>query len=177
MRLYVTKTLLTASGPRVIKTDELNDDRKVPAALVLPEGKFFFGYKYVAFDADKVESKEAPAPAAGTAAFQGDGNSLRRGASNPNRALPAPAATLAAAPGTEDKPDPWAKLGAGNSLSGRTKAAPAPASARVPSPSPEPEVVDATMLDEDDFMFGENYDDDYDDYDDDDDEIIEIDSD
>ena len=62
---------------------------------------------------------------------------------------------------SEEKSDPWAKLGGGNKLSSRgVKKDSGPAQA---------EVIDATMLDEDDFRFGEEGEE----YDD----VIEIDSD
>lgn len=160
---------LTFSGPRIITSDSLNDDRKVPAALVLPEGKFFFGYKYVPFDKSKVKKKEeAPAP---PQSFQGQGNSLRRNA--PSSSTPAPAG---AEPAKEEKADPWANLGSGQTLSGRAPkraaASPAPEPTRAPSPpkQTEQDVIDATMMDETDFMFDDTA------YSDDDD-VIEIDSD
>lgn len=62
---------------------------------------------------------------------------------------------------SNQKPDPWAKLGGGNTL--RVKESP------VNVKSPPAHVIDATMLDEDDFAFG----DDGKEYDD----VIEIDSD
>lgn len=64
----------------------------------------------------------------------------------------------------EEKPDPWAKLGGGNSLS--TKGV-KKEDMRGNRPV---EVIDATMLDEDDFFGGEEDDEEYDD-------VIEIDSD
>ncbi|WOO82114.1 Ubiquitin fusion degradation protein 1 [Vanrija pseudolonga] len=164
------------TGPRIITPDSLNDDRKVPTALVLPAGKFFFGYKYIPFDPAKTpKKKEEGAPAPPTS-FQGAGNSLRRGAQA--NSAPSPATPNAdETPKAEEKPDPWASLGSGNKLSGRKRAAEAspapapPAPARNPTPPPAPtqnEVIDATMLDEDDFWVPE--------YDEDED-VIEIDSD
>lgn len=99
-------------------------------------------------------------------AFQGEGNSLRKGAKN-SASSPAPA-SAAAQPDSESKPDPWANLGSGNTLNSRKRAA-EKAPAREPTPPPQDdEVIDATMLDEDDFMFGEDYDDE---------DYIEVDSD
>lgn len=175
MSFEEARSKLTASGPRVITNDALQGDRQVPSALVLPAGKFFFGYKYIPFDAgadaEKKKAKE-PTEAEPAASFQGQGNSLRRtGQASSSTSSPAPAAAAPAA--SEEKPDPWANLGGGQTLSGRKRAAATPPEpARQPSP-PQPsrqEVIDATMLDEDDFF--QSYDDD-EDYDD----IIEIDSD
>ena len=67
--------------------------------------------------------------------------------------------------------DPWANLGVGNTLRGKKSVSP-PAIGRVQTPiSPPRDVIDATMLDEDDFTFGEEY------VEGDEDDIIEIDSD
>lgn len=140
----------------------------MPAALVLPPGKFFFGYKYVPFDAKAEEkrkkAKEAPEAAPATT-FQGEGNSLRRGAAQPATAAKAPAPAE-----DEEKPDPWANLSGVQTLSGRKRPATAsPATTTPPREQTRQEVIDATMLDEDDFMFGEEYSDN--------DDIIEVDSD
>ena len=139
-------------------------DRKVPAALVLPAGKFFFGFKYTPYDSTKVAKTVDVAPSS-PKAFSGEGTTLKRrlvGSSHPGtdgrNVLPA-------LPVKEEQPgetsDPWARLGGGNKLSSRgVKKDTGPAQA---------EVIDATMLDEDDFGFGdegEEYDD-----------VIEIDSD
>lgn len=154
----------------------MNDDRKVPAALVLPEGKFFFGYKYVPFDKTKVKKKEEAGPAP-TQSFQGEGNSLRRNNGASSSSAPAPA-SQAPETETEEKKDPWANLGSGQTLSGRApkRAAaspPAPEPTRAPSPPKqhkEQDDIDATMMDESDFMFDDTA------YSDDED-VIEIDSD
>lgn len=79
----------------------------------------------------------------------------------------------------DEKDDPWAKLGSGNSLRWTTTTAatsssnPAPVSGPQeefePRKATEQEIIDATMLDEDDFMF--------EDEEDDEDDVIEIDSD
>jgi ubiquitin fusion degradation protein 1 len=171
------------SGPRVITSETIDLDRQVPAALVLPEGKLFFGYKYIPFDAKAEEkrkkAKEDPSAPPAQTSFQGQGNSLHRGAVQPS----SPAEADAPADGDEEKPDPWANLGSGQTLSGRKRGAPTSAAASAP-PTPAPasapvsaqptrqEVIDATMLDEEDFMFD---DDEY--YDGEEDDIIEIDSD
>lgn len=156
------------SGPLIITPDSIKDGQKVAGSLVLPKGKFFFGYTYVPFDPAKApKAKEQPSSNP-EPAFQGEGNSLRRSAqpsSSTRSSKPA-----AAKPASDDKPDPWANLGNGNTLSGR-QVAPEPPKAK--DPLPQDEIIDATMLDEDDFMFDESYN--YDD--DDDDDIIEIDSD
>lgn len=143
----------------------------MPAALVLPAGKFFFGYKYVPFDSKAEEkrkkAKEGPAGPAPQTSFQGQGNSLRRGAT---ATQPAPSAAPPAPEAEDEKPDPWANLGGGQTLSGRKRRAATPP-VEVPQPTRQ-EVIDATMLDEDDFMFDDTYSDG-----DDDDDIIEVDSD
>lgn len=169
------------TGPRVITNEALNQDRQVPAALILPSGKLFFGYKYVPFDAAadaKQKKAKEPVELSTPVTFQGQGNSLRRtGQSSTSSPAPA-AATPAAAPAEDEKPDPWANLGGGQTLSGRRRAAePAaqgPAAATAPAaPMSQQEIIDATMLTEDDFF-------DYDDEDgfevyDSDDDIIEVD--
>lgn len=73
----------------------------MPGPLVLPAGKFFFGYKYVPFDPSAAPKKteEVDVP---PSAFQGEGNSLRKGAKS-NASAPAAAA---AKPAAEEKPDP-----------------------------------------------------------------------
>jgi ubiquitin fusion degradation protein 1 len=149
------------SGPRIITSDSYDQDRKVPAALNLPEGKFFFGYTYVPFDPDKVVKKQVDiAPAE---SFGGQGTSLR------SQTKTATAADAESAKPEADKPaeDPWAKLGGGNTLSAKVKketAEPKTASRQ------QQEVIDATMLEEEEFWDDEGM------YEDDDD-IIEIDSD
>jgi ubiquitin fusion degradation protein 1 len=188
------------SGPRIITPDSLADaDRKVPAALVLPAGKFFFGYKYIPFDPSKVVKKPVDTGLEPPKAFSGEGSTLnnRRTGKAPASSSsatnggvsPQPTSTSTSTDGGVEKPDPWAKLGSGNTLSGRgvkreatgaarqngsvttPASAPAAAAAAVAAPPPpQHEVIDATMLDEDDFTFGDEYDDDEDD-------IIEIDSD
>ncbi|GMK59362.1 hypothetical protein CspeluHIS016_0703770 [Cutaneotrichosporon spelunceum] len=157
-------------GPRIITPDNIEGDRKVPGPLILPKGKFFFGFKYIPFESSKVPKKPDENAVAPPSAFQGEGNSLRKGAANS-----AAGSISQAAPSNsveEDKPDPWANLGSGNTLSGRKRAAEKELTreASPPQPSRE-EIIDATMMDEDDFMFGEDYD--YDDGDD----YIEVDSD
>ncbi|GFZ49841.1 hypothetical protein JCM24511_07244 [Saitozyma sp. JCM 24511] len=184
-------------GPRIITPDALADaDRKVPAALVLPAGKFFFGYKYIPFDPSKVVKKPIDTGLEPPKAFSGEGSTLNNrrtgkaptsGSSATNGGVsPQPTSVSAAKDAGEEKPDPWAKLGSGNTLSGRgvkreaTGAARQNGSITTPTsappvaapPPPHPEVIDATMLDEDDFTFGDEYDDD-----EDEDDIIEIDSD
>ncbi|WWD20459.1 hypothetical protein CI109_104935 [Kwoniella shandongensis] len=181
-------------GPRIITPDSLNDaDRKVPAALILPEGKFFFGFKYIPFDPSKVPKKldekaAEAAAAAKSSSFSGQGETLLKrppGAANPSRPsstapTSSPAVVKREREEDEEKADPWAKLGGGNTLSGKKAATPATTSqstSTVPSAPPSrQEVIDATMLDEDDFMFDGGEDDE----DEDDGEyadVIEIDSD
>jgi ubiquitin fusion degradation protein 1 len=154
---------LTCSGPRIITPDSLADDgRKVPAALVLPEGKFFFGFKYTPFDPDKAPKKADEEEKQGPTPFGGAGNSLKRRRGD---VTPQPAVTEVKK--EESKPDPWAKLGSGNSL--RRQQTPP----REETPPREPtreEVLASTYLDENDFMAE---DDDFD-YGED---VIEVDSD
>jgi len=150
-------SVLTTSGPRIITPDSFNEDRKVPAALNLPEGKFFFGYTYVPFDPEKVVKKEVDiAPAE---PFGGQGTSLRSQAKSGTAAAPAEAPKPAE--------DPWAKLGGGNKLSATVKKETPEEKAKVKQ---QQEVIDATMLEEEEFWDDE-------DMGDDDDDIIEIDSD
>lgn len=160
-----------SSGPRIITPDSLNDaDRKVPAALVLPAGKFFFGFKYIPYDASKSAKKAIEAPAV-PQTFSGEGSTLKRRATG---ALPPGANGRPVTPTPpvkeehEEKADPWANLGGGNTLSNRG------AKKEIHTPK-SAEVIDATMLDSNDFTFGEDDDEDDDggEYDD----VIEIDSD
>ena len=113
-----------------------DDDRKVPAALILPPGKFFFGYKYVPFDPQKAPKKVEEVKAE---AFGGEGNRLKgtTAATSPVKAKEV----------KKEKEDPWAKLGGGNSLR--------PARAA-------PEVIDATMSsDDEDMDYGVDEDEDH----------------
>lgn len=66
--------------------------------------------------------------------------------------------------------DPWAKLGSGNTLSTKKKE---PAKPTKTEAEQRQEVIDATMLDEDEFWGDEGMEDD----DEGDDDVIEIDSD
>ena len=157
-------------GNRIVTPESLSDaDRKVPAALVLPEGKFFFGFKYIPFDPAK-QPKKVEAPKS-PQAFQGEGETLRKRAGG--QANGTNGASTSKSPAPEENPDPWAKLGSGNTLRGKrpapTTPTPEPAHTRAkPDPSPS-QVIDATMLDEDDFGFVGSEEDDHD--------VIEIDSD
>ena len=158
----------STSGPRIITPSSFNDDRKVPAALVLPPGKFFFGYKYVPFDPTK-----APKPTLtdthpkGPVAFSGLGSTVNNrqtalGTSNPVDILKKRESDAKEQEEEQDKPDLWDKLGGGNSLR------PDPGSkTNGHRPPSRQEVIDATMLDEEDFTYEM----------DDDDGFIEIDSD
>lgn len=59
-RLHV-EALIVSSKARIVTNDTLADDgRTVPAALHLPEGKYFFGFTYKPFDESKVVKKEDP---------------------------------------------------------------------------------------------------------------------
>ncbi|KAL7424565.1 ubiquitin fusion degradation protein [Cryptotrichosporon argae] len=175
-------------GPRIITSDSLNDDRKVPAALVLPAGKFFFGWKYVPFDPAQAAKPAAPEPVVAEP-FGGQGNTLRRGpaasASASSSAAPVPAADKGKA--KEPAEDPWAKLGSGNTLANRKRPAstegpareraqpsgpdPAPAAAPPTAEQTRQQIIDATMLSEDDFW----NDDEEDEGDDEGDDVIVID--
>ena len=149
------------SGPRIITPDSYNEDRKVPAALNLPEGKFFFGYTYVPFDPEKVVKKEIDAVPAEP--FGGQGTSLRSQARTGSTV----------APPESDKPaavDPWAKLGGGNTLSAKSVKKEKTEEEKAKAKQQQ-EIIDATMLEEEEFWDDEVMDDD----DEDDDDIIEID--
>ena len=160
------------SGPRIITPDSYNEDRKVPAALHLPQGKFFFGYTYVPFDPTKVVKK--PVDILPTQSFGGQGTSLKSqtttggdASSSQPQSQTQPQTESAA----EVPADPWAKLGSGNTLStaGKRNKEPEPVKTEAQQ---RQEVIDATMLDEDDLWGDEGMEDD-----DDDNDIIEIDSD
>ncbi|KAK6908620.1 hypothetical protein I203_102623 [Kwoniella mangroviensis CBS 8507] len=157
-------------GPRIITPESLADDgRKIPAALVLPEGKFFFGFKYIPFDPSKAPKKtdeNSDSTNGSLQPFGGSGQTLAnrppRGARSPFKQASPPPETKVKEEVKEEKPDPWANLGSGNTLK---KSATQIAKEKEKS---RQEVIDATMLDEDDFMFDGG---------DDEDDIIEIDSD
>ncbi|WRT69854.1 uncharacterized protein IL334_006845 [Kwoniella shivajii] len=163
-------------GPRIITPESLADDgRKIPAALVLPEGKFFFGFKYVAFDSSKAPKPvDEPQPTS-LQPFGGQGQTLARrppaGARSPFRQptpppTTAPNSTTTSTEVKEEKVDPWAGLGNGNTLSTR-KPTLTDEEKKKDDERKRQEVIDATMLDEDDFMFDGG----------DEDDVIEIDSD
>ncbi|KAK4684162.1 ubiquitin fusion degradation protein 1, partial [Tremellales sp. Uapishka_1] len=164
-----SSTIIRHEGPRIITPDSLADqDRKVPAALVLPAGKFFFGFKYVPFDPSKVVKKKDKEESKAPASFGGEGNQLRPRRNQPQPPTPASSAPRSPAPAAEEVVDHWGKLGGGNSLSSRKKVEEKPKVEEKKAPTRE-EVLDMTMLDEDDF---------YEYVDDDDgDDVIEIDSD
>lgn len=108
--------------------------------------------------------------------FGGEGNTLKSGKKIGGEESKGKGKEKAA---EDEKDDPWAKLGSGNSLRRTTTTAatsssnPAPVSGPQgefePRKATEQEIIDATMLDEDDFMF--------EDEEDDEDDVIEIDSD
>ena len=151
------------SGPRIITPDSHNEDRKVPAALNLPQGKFFFGYTYVPFDPEKVVKKEIDATPAEP--FGGQGTSLRSQAKSGTTSAQAETEKPAAA-------DPWAKLGGGNTLSAKTvKKEKEKTEEEKVKAKQQQEIIDATMLEEEEFWDDEVMDDD----DEEDDDIIEID--
>lgn len=157
---------LRSSGPKIITSESLADgDRKVPAALVLPEGKFFFGFKYTPFDPAKVPKKQEAVEDKPAAPFGGEGNSLKRRRGDNASVKPSTTSANVISPVKEEKEDPWAKLGSGNALAPK-KIAPIATPAAPPS---RQDVIDATMMDEDDFDVqwdeGDN------------DDIVEIDSD
>lgn len=167
-----------SSGPRIINTSSLSSaNTQVPSALILPEGKFFFGFKYIPYDPSK-----APKPSLADQQkmelqpFGGEGNTLKGGKRVGGGEGKGKGKEKAA---EEEKEDPWAKLGSGNTLKRTTATAASSSSNPAPASAPqkefetrkatEQEIIDATMLDEDDFMF--------EDEEDDEDDVIEIDSD
>lgn len=162
------ETRADLSGPRIITPESLADDgRKVPAALVLPEGKFFFGFKYVPFDPDKAPKKAEEGKGKGLTPFGGEGNSLKRRRGD---VTPAAATDTTSGKKAEAKADPWANLGSGNSL--RRQKTP-PREEKPAEPAKEKtreEVLASTYLDENDFM-DEDEDFDYGE------DVIEVDSD
>ncbi|WVQ84773.1 hypothetical protein IAT38_006930 [Cryptococcus sp. DSM 104549] len=168
-----SSTINRHDGPRIITPDSLNDaDRKVPAALVLPAGKFFFGFKYTPYDPSKAPKPTTEAVPEAAQPFGGEGNTLKgrkTGGATTGGSVKGKEKETAA----EEKPDPWAKLGGGNSLK-RSAPAPEPAPQAAPAQrlATEQEIIDATMLGEDDFFDEGDYEDD-----DGDDGVIEVDSD
>jgi ubiquitin fusion degradation protein 1 len=160
---------LMISGPRIITNESLADDgRKVPAALVLPEGKFFFGFKYVPFDPSKAPKKATEAEPKAVDPFGGAGNSLKRRRGDNTPEVKAEVEKEE----TEPSADPWAKLGSGNTLRNQKNSAQTSTNASSRADSRQmtrEEVIESTYLDEDDFGVEEDFD-----YGDD---VIEIDSD
>lgn len=137
----------------------------MPAALHLPQGKFFFGYTYVPFDPSKVVKK--PVDILPTQPFGGQGTSLKsQQTTGTSSSAQQSADATPAAPS-----DPWAKLGSGNTLStgGSRKKEKEEQKVSKTQEQQRQEVIDATMLDEDDFWDDDGMDED--------DDIIEIDSD
>lgn len=125
------------------------------------------------FDPSKVVKK--PVDILPTGPFGGQGTSLRSGVktgtSEPQAESSASgAAAAAAAAPAEPAEDPWAKFGSGNTLSNKGSKS-KPFEQEKTAEQQRQEVIDATMLDEDDFWGDEAMEDD------DDDDIIEIDSD
>ncbi|EOR01291.1 Ubiquitin fusion degradation protein 1 [Wallemia ichthyophaga EXF-994] len=103
---------------RHVTADTLEDGQKVPAPLNLPFGKLFFGFEYVPIGGHKEDSKPPEPYGGGT------------GATLSGRSVDIPPVAPAPQPqhndankhdneSKEDNSDPWAKLGAGNSLSQR----------------------------------------------------------
>ncbi|WWC66038.1 uncharacterized protein I303_108660 [Kwoniella dejecticola CBS 10117] len=177
-------------GPRIITPESLADDgRKIPAALVLPQGKFFFGFKYIEYDpskAPKPTSEDAEKNGNGNLhPFGGSGQTLKKappkGTRSPFRQPSPPPPSTTTVKGKEKADgkaeaeaaaeDKWAKLGNGNTLSTSNKRPKLEEKEEARTHSRQ-EVIDATMLDEDDFMFdgGDGSEDDGDD-------VIDIDSD
>ena len=132
----------------------------------MPEGKFFFGFKYTPFDPTKVKKKEEEKEEKLADPFGGEGNSLKRRRGDVGNANASANTAKAASPVKEEKEDPWAKLGSGNALAPKKKQ---PVSAPAQAPS-QADIIDATQMDEDDFngQWEE---------DDEDDGVIEMDSD
>jgi uncharacterized protein YneR len=96
--------------------------------------------------------------------FGGQGTSLRSQAKT---------GTTATTQVETEKPaatDPWAKLGGGNTLSGKTKSVKKETPEEKAKAKQQQEVIDATMLEEEEFWDDEQMEDD-----DEDDDIIEID--
>ncbi|WWC73847.1 uncharacterized protein I206_107819 [Kwoniella pini CBS 10737] len=168
-------------GPRIITPESLADDgRKIPAALKLEQGKFFFGFKYIEFDPSKVpkpKSEETTANGEGNTLqpFGGSGQTLKKpppkGARSPFRQPSPPPSSSSPSKGKEKSEeneieDKWSKLGNGNTLSTSNKKQKLDIKEQEKS---RQDIIDATMLDEDDFMFDEG--------DGTDDDVIEIDSD
>ncbi|EIW71321.1 hypothetical protein TREMEDRAFT_67697 [Tremella mesenterica DSM 1558] len=152
-------------GAKIITPDSLNDtDRKVPAALLLPAGKFFFGYKYVPFDASKAPKPKVPEPEPAQA-FSGAGQSLR----NKGKHGPSVGESSNSAP-KDEKPDPWANLGSGNQLRSVKTTNQVPSSVTPNKTQTTRSQVDPIVVDDDDdFM--------YDGQDWDEHEVIDVDSD
>ncbi|WVO14954.1 hypothetical protein L204_102595 [Cryptococcus depauperatus] len=149
-------------GPKIITPESLGDqDRKVPAALTLPPGKFFFGFTYVAYDSTKAPKKTTEAIASNQS-FRGTGNTLKSG-----KKIDQHDSKQNQQDTDDEKEDCWAKLGSGQTLrKGGTVET---------RQATNKEIIDATMLGENDFVFDSDEDMENGHWADDD--IIEIDSD
>ncbi|KAG9067617.1 ubiquitin fusion degradation protein [Linnemannia hyalina] len=133
----VTATPTTTASPApAIKGKQVDvldkDGSEAPAALNLPVGNLYFGYKYVPRKTDEDKVREAEEQANKEPVFEGSGQTLRpprknatargSGANSPSPSVssatsasraPTPAAQ---APSTEPKPDPVPFQGKGNTM-------------------------------------------------------------
>ncbi|KAG9318814.1 UFD1-domain-containing protein [Chiua virens] len=61
---------------KVVTSEMLESDAKVPVALNLPPGKLFFGFNVVPYTPPEPKSSTSPGPSSPPATFTGSGNSL-----------------------------------------------------------------------------------------------------
>ena len=135
---------------KVITTDSLDTDGKVPAPLNLPFGKLFFGFKVVEYKPPEAPSPASPptSPEASTS-FAGPGTTLKgrsvlsenskgkqKAAEQPSALRSGQGQTLRDQPATAHVPPSFRgrELGAGCAPVPRSKQAPKPQARRSPTP-------------------------------------------
>ena len=93
----------------------------MPAPLNLPFGKLFFGFEYVPIGGNKEEDSKPAAPFGGAAGVTLSGRSvdIPPVAPQPQTQPQSQQDKKEDSETKEDRGDPWAKLGSGNSLSNR----------------------------------------------------------
>ncbi|KAF9143933.1 ubiquitin fusion degradation protein [Mortierella sp. GBA39] len=123
----------TASPVPAIKGKQVDvldkDGSEAPAALNLPVGNLYFGYKYVPRKTDEDKVREAEEQANKEPVFEGSGQTLRpprknatargSGANSPSLSVSSATSTSRAptpAPSSEPKPDPVPFQGKGNTM-------------------------------------------------------------
>ncbi|EJU05284.1 UFD1-domain-containing protein [Dacryopinax primogenitus] len=116
--------IIRTDKPKLMTSDTVDAERKVPAALNLPFGKLFFGFPVTPLRPVAESTQTAPAAAEQEQTFQGQGQTLSGRRPRGDRPPLAPAGTAAAGAGGagqgEKKPEEGEKWkGKGRSLTGK----------------------------------------------------------